>query len=337
MSVVPISAAPAPAPQIGEPSPAWLLVAQAADLAAQIAGTEFVPEAMRNNPAAVAACMLYGAEIGIGPMQSLAKIDIVKGRPAPRAELARALALAAGHEVWIPEGEQTNTRCTVKGRRRGTSNVFSTTWTMDDVRKAGIHGHMYAKYPRQMLLARASAELVRMMAPDCLGGIAYFAEELADGGADPLEDDTAIEPATATATPPKQTRQRRPPAQPTVAAVPEPDSSRLPSDQPLLPDEEPGEPLATDAQIKKLATVFGEIGIKERDDRLRFITLAARPVESSRDLTVAECSKVIERAQGVVDGSWTLTIEDGSMALAPVDDGEPASQPPLPEEENTDG
>ena len=282
MSIVPIGAAPTigPAFSTGEPSPAWLLVAQAADLAAQIAGTEFVPEAMRNNPAAVAACMLYGAEIGIGPMQSLAKIDIVKGRPAPRAELARALALAAGHEVWIPEGEQTNTRCTVKGRRRGTSNVFSTTWTMDDVRKAGIHGHMYAKYPRQMLLARASAELVRMMAPDCLGGIAYFAEELADGGAvDMLELDNSSEPAVASAAP-KQTWQRRPQGSPTPAAATPAPPAGATADQPLLPDEEDvGEPLATDAQIKKLMTIFNELGIKDRDERLE--VLRRRPATPS--------------------------------------------------------
>ena len=241
-----------------DPSPAWLLVAQAADLAQQIAGTEFVPEAMRNNPAAVAACMLYGAEIGIGPMQSLAKIDIVKGRPAPRAELARALALAAGHEVWIPEGEQTNTRCTVKGRRRGTSNVFSTTWTMDDVRKAGIHGHMYAKYPRQMLLARASAELVRMMAPDCLGGIAYFAEELADGGAvDMLELDTSSEPAPASAAPKQPATAAAGESDP-AAATPAPPAGAT-ADQPLLPDEEDvGEPPASDAQIKKMMAIFNE-------------------------------------------------------------------------------
>jgi hypothetical protein len=49
---------------------------------------------------------------------------------------------------------------------------------MDDAKKAGIAGNpSYAKYPRQMLLARASAELVRQMCPEVLGGITVFAEE----------------------------------------------------------------------------------------------------------------------------------------------------------------
>ena len=49
---------------------------------------------------------------------------------------------------------------------------------MDDVKRAQIGSQMYTKYPRQMLLARASAELIRAMCPDVLGGIASFAEEV---------------------------------------------------------------------------------------------------------------------------------------------------------------
>ena len=126
----------------------------------------------------VAACILYGDEIGIGPMMALAKVDIVKGRPAPKAELARALALAAGHQIEVRES--TNTRVTVAGRRSGSEFWQTVTWTMDDVKKAGIVNQAYAKYPRQMLLARASAELVRAMCPDVLGGITRFSEEYDD-------------------------------------------------------------------------------------------------------------------------------------------------------------
>ena len=102
----------------------------------------------------------------------------------------------------------TNTKVTVSGRRRGSQNVQTVTWTMDDAKKAGIAGNPnYAKYPRQMLLARASAELVRAMCPDVLGGITSFAEEAAD-----LPDDG---PTFTTATivtdeeKPKTTRRRR--------------------------------------------------------------------------------------------------------------------------------
>lgn len=303
-----------------EPAPSlnnWVaLVQPAADLAAQIAATEFVPAEMRNKPAAITAAILYGAEIGIGPMMSLAKIDIVKGRPAPRAELARALALAAGHEVWVDE--QTNTKCKVSGRRRGSQQVHTVTWTMDDVRKAGISSATYAKYPRQMLLARASAELVRMMCPDVLGGISLFAEEAADSDIETAAP--ASEPLVKATT-----RRRTPPTNaPPVAAI-EASSEPVADDVPLLPDEEPEAGAPTAAQIKKMMALFNEVGIKAREDRLAFIGAAARQVESSKDLTPDEAGTVIEQLEAVIAGVAEFIInDDGTFSLNTVDT-EPAA------------
>lgn len=300
----------------------WVeLMRPAAELATQIAPTEFVPAEMRNKPEAVAACILYGAEIGIGPMMALAKVDIVKGRPAPRAELARALALAAGHEVWVED--QTNTRCTVKGRRRGSTHVYTATWTSDDVRKAGINSAMYSKYPRQMLLARASAELVRMMAPDVLGGIAIFAEELGDDAVDQA-------PIVDTTTPARQTRQR------TRRATPEPveaASAETVDDDPPLDDDAP--PRASDAQIMKMQASFNELGVKSRDDRLAFIAAATRPVPSSKELTLEEASKVIDTIEQVIAGTVTMTFGDHGILLTATD-ADASDEPPLDDEDTAE-
>lgn len=275
----------------------WVtLLEPAAELAKQIANTDFVPEVLRNKPAAITAAILYGSEIGIGPMQALAKVDIVKGRPAPRAELARALALAAGHDIWVEES--TNTRVKVSGKRKNSEHVMSVTWTLDDVKKAGIVNQAYQKYPRAMLLARASAELVRQMAPDVLGGIGMFAEE-ADGDLDAPAGETTTAPAKAT------TRKR--------AASPAPALPAAPIDMPPLPDDEivvgP-----TEAQIKKMMACFNDVGIKERDDRLRFIGAAARTVDSSKDLTVAEAAKVIDALEQVASGALVLDANDWTLA-----------------------
>lgn len=300
-------------PAAAESASSWVaLVQPAADLAGQIAGTEFVPTEMRNKPAAITACILYGAEIGIGPMMSLAKIDIVKGRPAPRAELARALALAAGHEVWVDE--QTNTKCKVSGRRRGSQQIQTVTWTLDDVKKAGISSPTYAKYPRQMLLARASAELVRMMAPDVLGGISLFAEEAADNDVEPAPP--AAEPLIKATT-----RRRTAPTTATPALAPTAaPAAPVNAEQPLLPDEEPAAPTTaegpTDAQIRKMMASFNDLGIKDRDDRLTFIAAAVRPVESSKDLTVAETATVIDQLDAIIAGTTGMTWnDDGSITL----------------------
>ena len=86
-------------------------------LANRVAGTEFVPAALKGKPEAVLACILAGHEAGISPMQSLSKIHVIQGRPAMAAELMRALVLQHGHEIWIEES--TTTRVTMGGRRAG--------------------------------------------------------------------------------------------------------------------------------------------------------------------------------------------------------------------------
>lgn len=268
------------------PTGKWIdLIAPAAALANQIAKTEFVPQEMRGKPDVVAACILYGDEIGIGPMMALAKVDIVKGRPAPKAELARALALAAGHQIEVRES--TNTRVTVAGRRSGSEFWQTVTWTMDDVKKAGIVNQAYAKYPRQMLLARASAELVRAMCPDVLGGITRFSEEYDD--TDPDAGPAPRVTATVMAAPAGRKRQRAP-LPPVAELAPPP----LPGED----DDEPVVELATDAQITKLVICFKELGISDREDRVQFLRDAiGRHIDSSKEMTKAEASAVIDKLE----------------------------------------
>jgi hypothetical protein len=293
MSLVPVDRyEPSPAPTV---SNQWIeLVAPAASLANQIAQTEFVPKEFRNKPDAITACVLYGAELGLGPMVSLSKIAVIQGKPAPYAELGRALALAAGHEVWVKES--TNTRVTVCGRRKGSNHVQEVTWTLDDVKKAGISNHNYSKYPRQMLLARASAELVRAMCPDVLGGIAVFAEEAAD-----IDDDGPTIVAGEIETKPKTTRKRRDPK---------------PADEPT-DDAEVAEPEAdapSEAQTKMAMAGFNEVGIGDRGDRLAATAaFVGHPVDSWSTLTRSEASTVIDGLERIKDGSYGFAIADDGM------------------------
>lgn len=193
------------------------IISPSADLADKIARTEFVPGALRNRPDAVLACILYGHEMGIGPMEALGKIHVIDGRPAPNAELMRALVLRAGHRVWVEES--TNTRAVVCGQRAGSGDAFRVAWTMEDARKAGLAGKPnYQRYPRQMLIARAFSELCRLMAPDALGSAEYSSEELADGdGAAPSLD---VAPTAAPDGSDGPTRRRRPPRTPSAPVAP---------------------------------------------------------------------------------------------------------------------
>ncbi len=181
----------------------WIaLLEPAAALAQQVAATGFVPSAMRGNPAAIVAAILYGDELGLGPMQSLAKIAVIEGKPTLYAEAQRALILAAGHELRVDEA--TSTKVTVSGRRSGSSDWSSVTWSLDDAKRAGLAGRQnWRAYPRQMLTARATAELARVLFADVIGGLAAT-EEIED--VDPLDLPIGATPAAASTT---QKRRRR--------------------------------------------------------------------------------------------------------------------------------
>lgn len=154
------------------------------ELAERIADTEFVPKALRKRPHAVMACVLAGHELGIQPMQSLGKIHMVEGRPTMSAEMMRAVVLHAGHEIRY--GKVTNTAVVVKGRRAedaGDEDAWQTIgYTMDDAKTAGLAGKSnWKRMPMDMLLARATARLCRLIFPDVLGGLSYTPEEVSEG------------------------------------------------------------------------------------------------------------------------------------------------------------
>jgi hypothetical protein len=177
------SPTPSPsAPVVREPQPpqpAGLadLVATFATLAGQIAKTEFVPKALRGRPEAVLSAMLYGRELGLEPMTSLRLIQVVDGNVGLSAEGMRAVVRAHGHRLWV--AERTDDSVTVCGQRAGDPTVESVTWTMHDAEQAGLtKKDVWVKYPRAMLLARATSELCRGTFADVIGGLSYTPEEL---------------------------------------------------------------------------------------------------------------------------------------------------------------
>lgn len=300
----------------------WVeVMAPAAKLAGDIANTEFVPGPLRGKPAAVAACILTGHEVGIGPMQSLSKIHVVDGRPAMAAELMRALVLRDGHEIWVED--LTNTRCVISGKRSGSEHTSTVTWTMDDAKRANLAGkNNWRRYPRAMLQARATAELCRLIFADCLGGISHVPEELEDE--DVLAervDDGEEQPAAK-----KRTAQRRsakkaeaPPAEPgPVGGV----SKQVDADDLLdevvaevVGDAEPAEPEPEvpaaspdrgpleDLQLACLIRIR-ELHDDEDDTRHAIVSYVTKGrSESSRDLTGDECRKLLRTLDAVEDGS----------------------------------
>ena len=238
-------------------------------LAGQIAATTFVPAAFREDPAAVAAAILHGRELGLPPMTALALTDPIKGKPTIKAEGGRALVLAAGHDLETTE--TTSSRCVMRGKRRGQTKWTEITWTLDQARLAGLTTKdTWRAYPRAMLQARASAELLRLVFPDVLHGMG-FAEESQD-----LDDDAGDEVAPV-GTPPAAPAQRvgrattrkttpaKPPAAPLLSgelgAVPSTPPAPLEVDVPL-PDA-PGPSGAGDPLPAPEAGTSGAVDVVE--------------------------------------------------------------------------
>lgn len=186
---------------------------QAALVATSIAKTPFVPQSLRGSDpsvtaANVTAAILTGQELGLEPMASLRSIDVIQGTPAMRAIALRALVQSAGHTVRVVES--TTTRAVIDGLRRGEDKPQRSVWTMDRARSLGLAGKdNWRKQPQAMLVARATAEVCRLIAADVILGVPYAVEELEDGGLTP------------DAAPPRKRTAKRAPAEP--APTPEPE------------------------------------------------------------------------------------------------------------------
>lgn len=156
-------------------------------VAQTLAGTEFVPVAMRNKPESVMSAILAGGELGLSPMTALGSLDIVEGRPALRAITLRALAQSHGVEIWTEES--TDTRAVVCARRAGSEHIERSEWTIERARRFVVKRDgttladkaNWKNQPRAMLVARATSEVVRLAAADLILGIPYSVEELSDG------------------------------------------------------------------------------------------------------------------------------------------------------------
>lgn len=149
----------------------WMAVSNdVAMLANNIAHTEFVPAGLRGKDGAkVAAAILTGRELGLAPMTALASIHVINGKPGISAEMMRGLVLVAGHEIVV--SEVSTQRVVIKGRREGSTEWTTVAWSDADARRAGLSSQNYQKYPRQMLTARATTELCRLIFADVIHGL----------------------------------------------------------------------------------------------------------------------------------------------------------------------
>jgi hypothetical protein len=281
----------------------WATSAQAAStVAEQLVRTSFVPESFRGKPYEATAAILSGLEMGLSPMASLRSFDVIQGQAAPRAITLRAVAQAHGHDLVLEES--TATRCVMRGKRAGSSNWQKVTWTIDRARSVGLTSkHTWKTQPQNMLVARATSELARLVAADAILGIAYSAEELADGvevGAEPPPP-TAEEPTPIEG---KRRMSRRKPAEP---AEPAADAD----DHEVAEGEVVEQPRLSDAQMRKLRALYGDVGITSgrEQKRITALILNVDEIATHSDLTPDQASTVIDRLTAVEAGFCEFVLD----------------------------
>ncbi|GAA3948184.1 hypothetical protein [Microbacterium soli] len=194
--------------------------------ATMLVGTSFVPASYNGKPTEAAAAIVTGQGLGLDPLASLRSMDVIQGTPAFRAITIRAVVQSHGHEIWVEESTQQ--RAIVKGRRRGDANVVTSMWDMDRARRLGLTNKTNWKaQPEAMLVARATAEVGRLIAADALLGMAYSIEELEDGVV-PESTSAPVEKPKATRTVARKSR--------TSAPVDAPEPEPTPEEREVLPD-----------------------------------------------------------------------------------------------------
>jgi len=172
----------------------WTAVlADVISLANNIANTDFVPKDMRGSVPKVVAAILHSRELGLPPMTGLAASYVINGRVGISAEAMRALIEQAGHDLRITE--MTADRCVMKGHRSTWDGGEWTTvaYTMNDATRAGdTKNTNYRTRPAEMLLARCTTRLARMIFADVIHGMRSVEElqdmtEVGEGALPPVE------------------------------------------------------------------------------------------------------------------------------------------------------
>ena len=276
------------------------------DYSKALAASDLLPVEYRGKPANVLVAIEYGKALDLAPMAAIQGITVTKGKPTASAALMAGLVRRAGHILRVT-GNDKRAECTII-RADDPEFEFKTIWTIERAKQAGLTSNQtWSKYPDAMLKARAISECARNACSEILAGVQYTSEEL---GAEPDE------------TPTKVTAQRSAPitSKPITSTVPkaekpsivEPDFDEpAPAEQPTLTvvedeivdaeivEETPAPTTSGDnitaAQLKALHAALTGMGIKDRDRGLLMLSkIAGRDVASTKDLTKAEASKVID-------------------------------------------
>jgi hypothetical protein len=256
------------------------------EYAKAVAAGTLLPEAYRNKPANVLIAVGLGSAMGLSPAESLYRIDVIQGKPTASAELIATNVRKAGHKLRVKGDDQSCTATIIR--------VDDPDFPFIVIRDAAWAQRMglaskdnYKKQIGTMLQWRAITAVARLACPEALYGVAYTPDEIRDYSED------GERPQRVTAAEIMSESKNAPKAQP------EPDFEPSGMDEFAQPagdaPVETGEAI-TAPQSKILHVLLGKNDLGDRDAGLAYIGgVIGREIDTSKGLTKAEASKVIDR------------------------------------------
>lgn len=161
--------------------------------------------------AAACAKIIIGRGLGLSDFDAMTGLHIIKGKAVLAANLmAASIKRATGKYDY--RATVTDTMCEITFFQRNDAKAWeeigTTTFTMDDARRAQLGGDNWRKYPRNMLFARCISNGYKAFCPDALGAAPVYVE--AHGEMEITEDAPAVAPVAALPAPAPETPQEAP-------------------------------------------------------------------------------------------------------------------------------
>ena len=133
---------------------------------------------MHGSEANIFVILLAARELGVAPMQALnGGLWNIQGRVEISARLMSSMIRRAGHSIKIVTSD--SRECVLEGTRKDNGDTFTCKFTIEDAQRAGLikPGGVWAKYPEDMIYARALSRLARRLFADVIG-TAYVEGEI---------------------------------------------------------------------------------------------------------------------------------------------------------------
>lgn len=280
-------------------------------LADAMCNTQLVPTIYRNKPQDGTAAILYGAELGLTPIQSLQQIFVVHGSPGIYARTMAALLKRRGYKIWT---ESTSDEAVTVMGTAPDGTAEASTWTIERAEKAGYTSNKkYETDPQAMLYAKAVTEVCRKLAPEVLLGIATEDEVIEDDSA-PIKVRNEAQPQAPGVEELRARMGLMAAPKATSESRPEPETPQAEDTQAGTPEPEVKKPTA--AQNRALNALYERAGLTKDDKNGRRIVFAS--FFPDRDLgtpSADETAHVIGELEKIANSG-----EDDSVLVAFAED-----------------